>query len=283
MLSYLEASLLGYPRTTTWDTYAPGGPAAPATPHPLALAFGNGPTGLDLDYQQIPAPTSQATTDIVLNSGGLANYPSTISVPNYLLPVMNTVIGLAEASILNSNTYASSNLRSMYVYTAQATAVLINSYSQFWRDFASNWTALQAQPAALQAMVYNYPLILASALNPRSGCGSTNQGQGVTLNPADPYTLLVADFKGRTGNGSASGFLYHYLDPNTAVLTSPATRWSPGWPWPIVANIPQVFLPATNETVPQAGAYGSPVFVTGTPDGWDREPGEVVTIRARPS
>ena len=305
MLSYLEASLLGYTRSTTWDRYAPGEAAAPEITHPLAVGFASGPTGLDLDYLQLAAPATESSTSILLNSygqpqppgavtvynadgqivaqapspsssstTGLANYPSSILVPHHLIDRVQAVIGLASASILNDPTYLSTNLRNMYVYTAEATAVLINSYSQFWRDFAANWVALQAlatdpAKAALAAMVFNYPEILASALNPRSGCALTSQGQGVPVNLQDPYTLLTRDFQGRTGNMAAGGFLYQYVDPN---LAATGTLWTPGWPWLAPALLPEVLLPATSETVPSGPAsvpvYGSPIYTPGTPTGW---------------
>lgn len=240
MLSFLEASLLGYVRSTRWDAFAPGGSLAPGTTHPLAVSFGTGPTGLDLDYRQFPAPTQVSEVTLRLDSGGLADYPSEIRVPDYLLPTMRPLIKSLEAEILNNPAYTSVNWKGMLVYSASATATLINSYSQYWRDVAANWDALNRQDAALRSMVFNYPRIMASALSPRSP-GAPNIGEGVSLigQAKDPYYVLRVDFETRVKNLTtvlAAGPLYQFQDPATGgtltvkvprlTFTGPSMQWT---------------------------------------------------------
>jgi len=275
-LSYLEASLLGYTRTTRWDLYAPGRPLAPATPHPLVQGFLEGPTGSDLDYLPLPVPTDFTTVALTLDSGGKANYPTVMTVPDYLATVMRQVIGWANASILNNPVYTSQQARSMYVYTAQATAVMIDSYSQFWRDFAANWTDLNRREAGFVARTVNYPAILLDALNPRS-TGSPNQGVGVAFDPSNSYQRLLTDWDTRT-----KPWLPAYDSRNTA---APEVNWAPGWRWLPTPRIPEMYFPLGTENPPPGAPsygdlnpFGSPIY--GLPqfaddpalDGWDRAP-----------
>ena len=279
MLSYLEASLLGYTRCTTWDAYAPGGTSAPAVPHPLAPTFLTGPTGGDLDYLPLPEPAHTSPVIMKLSSDGRANYPSSISVPDYLVPVLTRVIGWSEASILNDPDYVSNQSRSMYVFTAEATAIAINSYSQFWRDFTANWASLLTLPVDLRNIVLNYPKVLSAYLHPRSA-GAPNQGVGVLLDPHNPYLVLKNDYESRS-----KPFLYHYEDPLTP---DTETLWAPGWPWLRTPSIPQMYIVVPTHADPanpqapyygQLDAFGSPIYAfpqfTETDphaDGWDRVP-----------
>lgn len=267
-LSYLEASLLGYDRETKWDAYAPGEVSAPETTHPLVEGFLTGPTGADLDYQALAIPATAVTVPLTLNSGGLAKYPSTISVPDFLVPAMTTVIGACDASIRNAPKYQSQHSRSMYVYATDATAVAIDPYSQFWRDFASNWADLTSKESGLQAIVFNYPKILLDALNPRA-TGSPFQGVGVSSDPNAPYPLLQTDYSDRS-----TPFGYHYEDP----VTTTGLTWVPGWPWLPTPSIKQMYLPVASSS-PAYGVlndYNEPVYAlpqyTDDPlaDGWTR-------------
>lgn len=164
----------------------------------------------------------------------------------------------------------------MYVYSARATAEVIDSYSQFWRDFAANWTDLLAKDPAFVARVVNYPVILEAALSPRS-TGAPNQGEGVAYDPANPYVQLKQDWATRTRPWAPG-----YEDPNAS---DAALSWAPGWPWLPIPQIPEMYFPMGSGPSPEGAPsfgdlnpFGSPIY--GLPqfvddpaqDGWDRAP-----------
>ena len=154
-LSYIEASMLGYPRSTRWDTGKVSG-------------YVDGPTRNDLDYQSLAMGASTAPASFFLDSSGLANYPSSIlDVPEAAKGVVETVIGIAYNAICKvAPKFTAALASNRYVYTQFAETVEINSHSQFWKEFRTNWESLLLQNQELQAICFNYPLILDSAINP---------------------------------------------------------------------------------------------------------------------
>ena len=170
-LSYVEASLLGYPRCTRWDAMA--GPVAAYTP---VAGFIDGPTGADLDYVPLPTTGSaQADVTVLLDSMGKANYPSSITIPQALAVNMAQVVAWGVAEIAATPGFLAPSMANRVVYNEYAQPIQINFYSQYWKQFRANWLALLAYPQpssdmpwkpSLQSIIYNYPALLDSAVNP---------------------------------------------------------------------------------------------------------------------
>lgn len=155
-LTYVEAAMLGIARSVRWD-------AAAMTD---TTGYVTGSTRDDLDYVGLTSGSSEGTTTLTLSSGGRANYPSTLEAPGYLAANLQQAVTWAEADILAADDYVAPRLANRYVYSARADLIEINKFSQFWKEFYANWKDLQAEDASLQAIVYNYPLVLNSCLNP---------------------------------------------------------------------------------------------------------------------
>ncbi len=205
MLSYIEASLLGYTRNTEWDLY---GSSPFQTPlDVLTASFVTGPTGADLDYLPLAATANSKVLDQLLDSQGAADFPSTFSYPDYASVAINYALQVSGAAIANAKGHFTAPLPSQkYVYTPSADTITINGYSQFWRVFKANWTALNQQDPALLAVVLRYPQVLASALNP-------------------------------LGDGGA---LYQTVKTDHA---SRVAAWIPGTPFPATPYIPLMVIP----------------------------------------
>jgi hypothetical protein len=167
-LSYIEASLLGYTRTRAWDTNQD-------------TAYLYGPTGADLDY--VATPITATTSSLVLGSG-TAEFPVPVTFPTAMKNTLDAVVALATTDIQNDVTYLSPRLGNRYTYNPFAQATMVDRFSQFWRDFASNLTAFLAQDAYLVQFAITYPEILNGALNP--------------LGDQTAYNLLLQDVATRS-------------------------------------------------------------------------------------
>jgi hypothetical protein len=160
MLSYVEASLLGYTRSTRWDS------AATTTGGVITPRYATGPTRDDLDYQGLPRPSAEGTTQFLLDSKGKANYPSVLTVPEHVAMNVQATITQGFKDVSAAGAYTATRMASRYVYTQTADTLEINFHSQFWKDFVANWNDLLLESQGLQDIVWNYPEILNSAINP---------------------------------------------------------------------------------------------------------------------
>jgi hypothetical protein len=79
---------------------------------------------------------------------------------------LTQVIATATASIAGAPTYQSTRPQFRYTYNMFAQATLVDRYTQFWREFNFNLTALLAESPYLLSFVATYPVILNSAINP---------------------------------------------------------------------------------------------------------------------
>ena len=209
MLSYVEASLLGNQRSTRWDAAAPLD-----TTH-----YTTGATRDDLDYQELNEVATGAPKVFVLDSQGRANYPSSIEVPDYLVPGMTPVIAWAFADILAVDTYTAPRISNRYTYGPRADLTEVNSHSQFWKEFKNNWADLAEEDIHLQAIVCNYPKVLNSFLNPLASralfdfvkSDFTNRSKtwtpGTPILPT-PYipTMILPPMQLMLGEGEANGW-----------------------------------------------------------------------------
>jgi hypothetical protein len=149
-LSYLEASLLGYPRSKTWDA---------GQDTEFLTSF----TNEDLDYQATNVDLTNTAPRIVGDNE--ATYPVELTVPVALASTLEKVIVLADLDI-NSSSYQTQRPQFRFVYDAFAQTSEIDKFSQFWRDFNANLEEFLKQDAYVIGFVSSYLGSLDSAVNP---------------------------------------------------------------------------------------------------------------------
>lgn len=150
-LTYVEAGLLGYTRSKTWDAYQNGN-------------YLSGVTGADLDY--VPTVINTAVTSTITLGQGTAEFPVQCTFPTAITAVLNQVLVLATANIQTDTTYESPRLSNRFTYNQFAQATLVDRFTQFWRDFNSNMIAFLAQDPYLIQFAATYAGTLNGALNP---------------------------------------------------------------------------------------------------------------------
>jgi hypothetical protein len=149
-LSYLEAALLGYDRSTNYDSGA----------DTVYLATY---TGSNLDYV---ATTFATTTTTMLLGVGTATYESSITYPSNLAGVVAQAIAVGTANIANTPTYQTTNPAFLYTYNQYALPTVVDRYTQYWRQFAANFNTFLAAPAYVTQFVATYAAALSSAVDP---------------------------------------------------------------------------------------------------------------------
>lgn len=194
-LTFIEADLLGYPRSRTWDAAAD-------------TLYTGSFTGPDLDYVAA-AVTLTPTTTVTLGQG-TATYPVLATVPQSILTMFNQVVTLATANIQAATTYLSPHAQNRFTYNIFAQATLIDRFTQFWRDFNANLVLLLAQDPYVVAFVANYVACLNSAINPLASSADYLQVEqdalsrnrnwlpGSILLPIPQATAAVASFTAPT-------------------------------------------------------------------------------------
>lgn len=149
-LSYVEAAILGYTRTSTWDTNQDN-------------SYLTGATGSDLDYK--PTAITAPISSLVLGEG-TAEFPVPITFQTVMSNSLNQVVALATTNIENDPNYLSPRLGNRFTYNQFAQATMVDRFSQFWRDFATNLANFLAQDPYLVNFAITYPLILDGAIDP---------------------------------------------------------------------------------------------------------------------
>jgi hypothetical protein len=150
-LSYVEASLLGYTRSKTWD----------ATQNANYLS---GVTGSDLDY--VPTAIDLARTSTIFLGVGTAQFPVEMTYPTAIAGVLDEVIQQATLNIAADTSYVSPRLSNRFTYNQFAQATMVDRFTQFWRDFNTNMISFLAQDPYLVAFTVTYFATLNGALNP---------------------------------------------------------------------------------------------------------------------
>jgi hypothetical protein len=221
-LSYIEASLLGYTRNQTWDAYQNAN-------------YLSNVTGSDLDYT--PTAISTTTSTLILGEG-VADFPTPITFPSSMTVQLNAVIAAATINIQNDVGYLSVRLGNRYTYNQFAQATLVDRFSQFWRDFATNLKILLAQDPYLVQFVITYFGTLNGALNPLADATAYNALQVDTSSrnrswtPGTPLlSIPIAPIVSYTDNGSppsTGGWINPPIDfdPNT-FLARPDVQGQP--------------------------------------------------------
>lgn len=160
-LSYVEASLLGYTRNKTWDAAAD-------------TLFLSTFTGTDTDYATTPISVAPQLTTVVLGQG-TAQFPTPCTFPTSIATVMNQVIALAAVNIQNTPTYLSPHPQYRFIYDQFAQAVMVDRFSQFWREFNNNVVLLLTQDPYILQRVVSYVETLDGAVDPLADQTSYNQ------------------------------------------------------------------------------------------------------------
>lgn len=200
-LSFIEASLLGYPRNQRWDSYANG--------------FLSTVTGSDLDFSIIPI--SAETTPIVLSSNGLATYPQQILVPISHLSLVTQAIAVGVQSIADHPEWRTANSQFRYIYDQFANATEVDRYSQFWREWTSNFNA--SLISEVNNRTLNYWQSIDSQVNPLGDSTLSNYiridsqtrnsswapGDGLLNLPKELYADTTPNWQPNNSNNGWSG------------------------------------------------------------------------------
>lgn len=245
-LSYVEASLLDYPRCTSWDDAA-------------VVGYVDGPTRADLDYVKTSVDLSNLGLSVVLESKGKAEYPSKLTYPEGLHTTLTQVIAmglLAIGGVKDAvDLYAKMDglepgnntirLDARVIYTPRAERTDIDFHSQFWKEFALRWADLMQGNPLVLAVVCNYPALLNSAINP--------------LASRTPYYRAKQDSLERVWSWvRGTPFL---PTPYIPAMLEPAAelRLAPGAPNGWGGVCPKNYDPATGLPVGNFDAKGNPV------------------------
>jgi hypothetical protein len=177
--------------------------------------YTSGYTGTDLDYVATTIDNTKTSTTAL--GVGQATFPPTITFPTAMTAVLNEVIAQATTDIENTPTYQSARPQNRFVFDQFAQATVVDRFTQFWRDFASNLRTLLAQDPFLVGFAVNYFGSLNSAINPL----------------ADPaiYTALQADVATRNRSWTPGTPLLNIPKaPNIAFVSdTPPTDATNGW------------------------------------------------------
>jgi hypothetical protein len=150
-LSYIEAGLLGYTRSTNYDSGAD-------------TTFLSTFTGSSTDYV---ATTFDATNTVPVALGeSTAQYPTVANVPKALLGVFNQAVAIATTNIAGAPNYQTNLARFKFVYNPFAVAVEVDRFTQFWRTFNYNFQQLLAGDSYTTAQIVTYVQALDSAIDP---------------------------------------------------------------------------------------------------------------------
>lgn len=138
MLSYIESSLLGLDRNKNFDVYR----LQTGTDLDLMVHdYLSGLSGEESDYIRYKMPAGVMTI-IPLDSGGKAQYPTYINVPQDLVLEMNVIVSRLSAEIDRQASFISQRPKYRYVYDNFGNQTILDKYSQFWREVADNWNTL---------------------------------------------------------------------------------------------------------------------------------------------
>lgn len=210
-LSYIEASLLGYPRTTQFDN---------AADSKYLATF----TGSDLDF--VSTPINLTSTATIILGADTANFPVSCIVPNAMLNVFNEVVALAAINIAADQTYVTNRPQFRFTYDAFAQATQVDRFSQFWRTFNFNFQQLLAQDPYVVGFVASYAAVLDSAIDPLGTATdfSEVQSDALTRNrswlPGQPLLPLPAPPQVTIGalpgiTGTTNGWTASNFDPSS--------------------------------------------------------------------
>lgn len=213
MLSWLETSLLGYTRNKDYDIYQD---ETGSQYDSLVKSYLNGITGQDLDYIKA---VDDGVYDIIvtLDSNGSAQYPSIIYVSKGIKDKLDTIIQNAITMIEQVDTYQSVRPQNRAIYNEFGNIVIIDKYSQFWKDFSFNYNTLIKSTENSRNYILNYSSVLEEYLNPLVTDKTLLDTLTLDANTRDTTWL------------PGLPYLPQYTLPLTQVLQNPTTGTTNGW------------------------------------------------------
>jgi hypothetical protein len=221
-LSYIEASLLGYGRSTRWDSSATTD----------FLGF----TGADLDFQK--ATMGSLDQNRMLSSNGKAEFPVPLDFYSGWTTELDLAITNATQMIEVNPQFRTSNPQYRFIYDQFADAREVDRYSQFWREWVANFNNLLAnEDPTVLPYVLDYWEVLDSKVNPLgdNALYLYVREDALTREPTwTPGAVVLSVVKGlssltdsgSTPNSSNNGWVNGSLDAN-AFLSRPDIRVLP--------------------------------------------------------
>jgi len=213
LLTWIEASLLGYTRNRDFDIFSiETGTSLDQVIKNLVSDF----TGTDLDYMRLEYNSAQDQI-FVLDSSGKAQYPSILKVANSLANNVFTVIETASKQIDSVATFTSSRPQFRVVYDSFGNQIIIDKYSQFWKEFVYNWNQLvSTQDSYVLGFILRYPEVLNEAINPLASSKSN-------------YNRVVADATTRNRSWIPGTPILPVYTPIDLSLANPIPSNGNGW------------------------------------------------------
>lgn len=203
-LSWIEAAILGYPRTQKFDSGQDS-------------SYLSSYTGTDLDFFSTPVDyTSLAQRTLGADT---ANYPSVVTYPLSLDTPLAAAIKQGTWDIANNPSWRPTRPQFRYVYDLSAQAIEVDRFTQYWREYRANLGDLLKQDIYLVQEVISYPVALNSAVNP--------------LSDKAVYNYIKADSSSKNRNW-VPGSVYppipvESIIPQKDTTTLPGGTISSGW------------------------------------------------------
>jgi uncharacterized membrane protein YgcG len=172
MFTFIETSLLGNSRNKDYDLYA--------IDHgtdldPTVSSFLTDIVGEDTDYLQYLGYTGELY-NIPLDSGGKAKYPTFIKVPRNLAPMLNSIVYKLSIKINAQKSFVSQRPKYRYAYDNFGNQVLIDMYSQYWRELADNWNTLfNGRSDYSDSIILSYETTIEETIDPLSSKTTVNR------------------------------------------------------------------------------------------------------------
>lgn len=202
LCSWIEASLLGYSRNKNYDIYQ----LETGSQYDSIVAnYLTDITGESTDYIAIVDPKTDYV-NIILDSSGKAAHPSTIKVSKALYSNLKIIVDKASKQIDATPKFTSSRPQFRIIYNEFAEQIIIDKYSQFWKEFTFNWnTLLETTDPYILGFVLEYPGAI-DVVNP--------------LGDPTTYNRIVSDASSRNRN-------WHPGDPGLPVFVPDVLELSP--------------------------------------------------------
>jgi acyl-coenzyme A thioesterase PaaI-like protein len=172
-LSFIEASLLGYARTTTWDAGADD-------------VFLSTFTGFDLDY--VPTIIAATPTQSTILGETTAEFPVQATYPQSIAGTLADVITEATLNIANTPTFQTTSPQFLFTFNLFAVASLVDRFTQFWRQFNAELNTFLAMEDFLVQFVVTYPAALDAAIDPLGNPADFNQIQADASTRSQTWT-----------------------------------------------------------------------------------------------
>jgi hypothetical protein len=162
MLTFLETGLIGYNRNKNFDIYQL---QTGTDLDSMVKNYLDPITGESTDYVQYTSSISE-TLVIALDSGGKAQYPTSIAVPRPLYNTLVSVITKLSVKIDQVPTFISQRPKYRYVYSNFGEQIILDKYSQYWRELADNWNTLISSNDYNSKFLLSYEQAIEETIDP---------------------------------------------------------------------------------------------------------------------